>query len=218
MARASAIAALLALGAAAFYPWEGPPRPKGRGVVTLIPSHAEIVRAAGVDVRGEFQDVAVDVEKIELLNPELVYSSRSMMRRTNDALRAKGIAVRESDPKSWEDIAGEVRWFAAQFGGDPAAADRLLDRVRAVPKLPRPLRIAYVGYVAGGRGTTADLVIRTIGGINAIDADGWVELDREALLRANADVILRPDDVGPGIERPSPQLVEVCEWLSWRLR
>ncbi len=211
-------------------------------VITLAPSNAELVDALGVfdrvfacedssDTPAEVArcerlgpDLGPDLDRIAVLQPELVVSSLTVpgMERIVTGLRARGVPQLVSAPRSLAAVLGDLERLGTALDVDPAHAtarmraeiDALRDTLPAIPARvylewwPRPM------FTPGKLCFSGEL-IALAGGINVFgDRDGAsIEIDAADLCAADPDVCfvswcgvaaskLDPASVGkrPGLE------------------
>lgn len=196
----------------------------GLRAVSLIPNITEIVYAIGAGDRlvGRSQNcnfpeaalgvasvgsgLAPDVETILSLQPDVVLGTSLQLRRAwARTLQDAGAEFVTVPDVELDDIPAGIRVVGealqAEGSAEALAADfesRLAQlRERPAPDEP-PTVLLVIGmdplYVSGPESRMEPLV-RFAGGINALDAGSWVQLESEALVAADPDVvvILGPD-------------------------
>lgn len=137
--------------------------------------------------------VRADAEAVLRLAPDLVLAGRYGAQATLALLEARGVRVlRLEQPRSFEDIRGQMREFAAVLGvadrGDALVAE-MDARLAALPHPARPVR-ALLWQPRGwtsGPGTLGDAVLRAAGLANA-GSGGQVGM--EALLTRPPDLLV----------------------------
>jgi len=191
-------------------------------VVMLFPSDTEIVfaigagsLAVGADEYSDYPpeaaelarvgDVNTNIEAVMALNPDLVLASASMNHAAIDSLRQLGVAVYASDPQTLEETIAHIeqvgvllnrREGAAAVAGEMRSALRYVtDKVRNA----EPVRV-YLEFSPGwtvGSETFLDELVRLAGGVNiSEDRAGWFEVDPEAVIARNPEVIIHPEIEG----------------------
>ena len=198
-------------------------RTPARRIVTLAPHAAELVFAAGAGaaivgvIKGTDYPmaaaslpivgdaVALDLERITVLQPELIVTWPWTMPAQVNWLRDRGIAVFEADARTVDAIADDIERIGVLAGtkGDAsAAAAKLRTRIAALaPHISgAPLRVFYQVsevplFTLGGR----HLVSRAIalcGGRNVFDAltIPAPQVGVEAVLAADPQVIVAGTD------------------------
>ncbi len=200
------------------------PAHAGPRAVSLIPNITEIVYAIGADdhLVGRSQDcnfpeaardvrsigsgLSPDVETILSLQPDVVLGTSLQLRRAwARALQDAGAEFITVPDTELDDIPRGIRIVGealqAEGSAEALASDfesRLQElRDRAAPEAP-PSVLLVIGmdplYVSGPESRMEPLV-RFAGGINALATGSWVQLESEALVAADPDVvvILGPD-------------------------
>jgi len=191
-------------------------------VVMLVPSDTEIVYAigagdlaAGADEYSTYPpeaadlpkvgDVNTNIEAVLALNPDLVLASASMNHAAIDSLRQLGVTVYAADPKTLEETIAHIEQIGVLLNrqdGARAVADRMREIVREVTERvadAEPVSV-YLEFSPGwtvGSGTFLDELVSLAGGVNlSNDREGWFEVDPEAVIARNPQVIIYPDIEG----------------------
>jgi iron complex transport system substrate-binding protein len=204
-------------------------------IVSLAPSNTEIVAAlglmdwlVGVDDWSDWPpavgalpkvgpDLAIDMDKVASLRPDLVLASLSVpgMERNVEGLRAAGLPHLVLDPHSLEEIWQSIRLVGEACGiSDRAEAVveglvRRVERVRQAPR--RPLRLYWEWwpkpiYTPGRRNWLTE-ISQLAGGLNLFadyDVDNVRVDDPLEVVRRAPDCVLL---AWTGARRPRPELV-----------
>ncbi|MBR9976960.1 MAG: cobalamin-binding protein [Bacteroidetes bacterium] len=170
-------------------------------------------RAAERSVVGDL--VTPDIERILALAPDLILISvEGNSERTFGTLKRLGLRVFVSNPRDIPGVYKSLRDIGSLTGREKAATT-LVDSLRRVELHLRKtaagddstpsvlMLLSLQPLMAAGRDTFIDEIITLAGARNAAaDLRGaYPTLNREILLRMNADVILYPDDMGVSEER-----------------
>ena len=159
-----------------------------------------------------------DVERILALRPDLVVGSViqedfAFVRTLRDA----NIDVYLVHDQSLEEVLEDMPRFGRVVGGE-AAAISIVEDIRATLREiaertadrehPRTLLVFdHDPIYAAGPETFAHELLVAAGGENVVTAGGWVQLDREIVIRLAPEVIFEPT------VRERSQLDEI--WTSW---
>lgn len=202
-------------------------------VVMLVPSDTEIVYAigagdlaVGADAYSTYPpeaadlpkvgDVNTNIEAVLALNPDLVLASASMNHAAIDSLRQLGVTVYAADPGTMEETIAHIEQIGVLLNrqeGARAVAGRMREAVREVTDKvadAEPVSV-YLEFSPGwtvGSGTFLDELVTLAGGVNiANDREGWFEVDPEAVIARNPQVIIHPriegvDFAGDMLSRP----------------
>jgi ABC-type Fe3+-hydroxamate transport system substrate-binding protein len=198
-----------------------PPR-----IVSLIPSTTELLCRLGLAdalvgitvycrepadlLRGKTRvggEKDPDLERIRALAPDLVIANvEENVREHVDALRAWGIAVHVTYPRSVEGAIAMIRELG-QVTGTPARADALadelqalLDRTRALSARRPPARVFYAiwrePYMTIGSDTYIHDVLAVCGAANvfADAAERYPAVTLDEVAARRPDVVLLPDE------------------------
>lgn len=191
---------------------------EGSGVVSAVPSTTEMLWAAGLgasqvgrtqwcDYPGEVQSVQVvgdgmtmDLERVLSLNPRAVVATQAQEHADwISFLRESGVRVLVLPDERLEDIPLSLRMLGRELNAPEAEvrAQRFESRLGELRGQPdpefRPRMLVVVGHhpiFAAGPQSRMDELVRLAGGQNALPAGDWVQLDAEALLQSNPDVIV----------------------------
>lgn len=188
-------------------------------IVTLVPSETEIAfavgggeRVVGVDDYSNYPeqvasiakvgDMTTNIEAVTALEPDLVLASSSMNGEAITKLRELGLTVYASDPLTYDDTVAHIEQVAVLLNTKAEAQD-VIDNMKQVKQdIVTKLegvekRKAYLEFSPGytvGSGTFLDDLVTTAGGINiAAGQPGWYEVDSEAVVEQNPEVIIYPD-------------------------
>jgi len=158
-------------------------------------------------------DAGIDLEAVLALRPDLVVAwPNPGSVRAIDRLASLGIAVYRSEPRSFDDIARTLERLGALAGTDAAAGAAArafrarLARLEARYSGRAPVRVFYEVWgrpiVTVNGAHLISKVIRLCGGRNVFARLPLIapEVDREAVLRANPQVIVAS---GANGERPA---------------
>ncbi|MEO8191057.1 MAG: helical backbone metal receptor [Acidobacteriota bacterium] len=150
-----------------------------------------------------------DVGRIVDLKPDLVFANQEENRIEDvEALRAEGIEVLVSFPRTVDEVPGEIRRWAASLGasreGDALAGriEKEIDGLRSAPP-PPPFLYAYWIWKDPWMTVSDDTYIADLvalaGGINVYgrEAERYPATTPEASLARGADVHLFPDEPYP---------------------
>lgn len=211
-------------------------------VVMLGPSDTEIVfaigagsLAVGADEYSNYPpeaaelprvgDMNTNIEAVASLNPDLVLGSASMNAAAVDALRQLGITVYASDPQTLEETIAHIEQVGIllnhQAGAEAVAAEMraAIQYVADKVKDAEPLSV-YLEFSPGwtvGSGTFLDELVKLAGGVNiSADQSGWFEVDSEAVIQRNPEVIIYPeiegvDLLGEILSRPGWDQIEAVK-------
>jgi len=211
-------------------------------VVMLGPSDTEIVfaigagsLAVGADEYSNYPpeaaelprvgDMNTNIEAVASLNPDLVLGSASMNAAAVDALRQLGITVYASDPQTLEETIAHIEQVGVllnhQAGAEAVAAEMraAIQYVADKVKDAEPLSV-YLEFSPGwtvGSGTFLDELVKLAGGVNiSADQSGWFEVDSEAVIQRNPEVIIYPeiegvDILGEILSRPGWDQIEAVK-------
>ncbi|MHC4606614.1 MAG: ABC transporter substrate-binding protein [Planctomycetota bacterium] len=188
-------------------------------IVSIAPSVTELLFAVGAGdqvvgvtrhckyppaakEKDKVGDLVIDFEKLISLKPDVVFSSDSLARKTNLALRERGIRVVTVDARTFEEIAEQIRRIGRLTGhaekGEEVARE-MMERVRAVEERvtgkARPSVYVEVGYEplwTAGPNSYAGDAVRRAGGRNIMFdlAKSWAPVSWEVVLARDPDVIL----------------------------
>ncbi len=141
-------------------------------------------------------------EAIIAAQPDLVLTGISMSVEATKHLRDLGITIFKTDPKSVDDVIGNIEIFG-QITDHQAEAKTVVDTIihdrdevtEAVKSLtPEQKKKVYIEFSLGwtvGSGEYMNDLINLAGGVNvAADTVGWNEISEEKIINDNPDVIL----------------------------
>ncbi|WP_322923119.1 ABC transporter substrate-binding protein [Paenibacillus campi] len=158
---------------------------------------------AGVKTKARIGGVSKpDVEAIVALRPDVVFTGISSSEALVKELRAAGIPIFKTTPKTIADVISNIELYG-KITNHQAEAKQVTDHMRqqmktvtaAVASLtPEQKKKVYIEFSPGwtvGKGEFMDEMITLAGGINiAGNTTGWHEINEEAIVAANPDVIL----------------------------
>lgn len=189
-------------------------------IVSISPAETEILFALGLGDRivgvSDFADypeeakskpkmggiVQPNAEVIIGAAPDLVIGGISMEEQAAARLRDFGLKVYRTDPKSLDDVIGNILQMGVITDTQERAeelAARMRADVRAVTETVAAVKEderkrVYAEFAPGwtvGSGEYLDELIRIAGGINiAGDMAGWNRIDEEKIIRDDPEVIL----------------------------
>jgi len=188
-------------------------------IVSIIPSETEVVYAVGggdkvvgVDDYSDYPEAAVSVEKVGdmytniekvvSLNPDLVLASQSMNGEAVQKLRELGITVYASNPTTYDEVIAHIEQIGVILNTQKQALDVTASMKSVKEEITTKLagaekRKVYLEFSPGwtvGSGTFLDELVTLAGGINIAGGQpGWFEVDAEAVVEANPEVIIYPD-------------------------
>ncbi|MCC7441913.1 MAG: ABC transporter substrate-binding protein [Bdellovibrionales bacterium] len=161
-----------------------------------------------------------DLDRLLELRPDLVIAEKEENpKEIVDALDRAGIPVYVTEVRSYQDAVNTVRDLG-ELLGCAAAGRELARRIEGalIPLrlLAEPLRVAYLiwrkPWMAAGAGTFIDSMLFRCGfenvfGENAVEAAArYPELEPEALLKADPDVVLLSSEPYPVSEKHAREL------------
>ncbi|WP_274651463.1 ABC transporter substrate-binding protein [Paenibacillus humicola] len=204
-------------------------------IVTLLPSETEVVYAVGAGDRvvavDDFSNYPKDaeskekiggadanLEKIASLKPDLVLGSSNMSSNTVEALRKLNLTVYASDPKTYDAVIDKIKQIGVILDKS-AEAEKVATHMQdvrkqveeAVKDAPKPK--VYLEISPGwtvGKGEFLDELLTIAGGTNIADQSGWFQIDPEAVIKANPDIIVYTSQAGlkPGEKNPILAAIE----------
>ena len=188
-------------------------------IVSLVPSETEIAFAVGagdivvgVDEFSNYPeetaniakvgDMSTNIEAVVALNPDLVLANDGMNTEAIGKLRELGITVYSSNPVTYDETVAHIEQVGVLLNKQ-AEAQAVADHMKQV-KADIQAKVAdadkrnvYLEFSPGwtvGSGTFLDDLVTIAGGINiAAEQPGWYEIDGEAIIAKNPDVIIFPD-------------------------
>jgi len=206
-------------------------------VVSLAPSETETLYAigageqvVGVDEYSNFPeeaatkakigDMAVNIEAVAALNPDLVVASSSMNFEAIEQLRALNISVYATDPLTYDAVVAKIEMLGKIMNKQSEAAkvaqhmQSVKEQVVASVK-DAPAKKVYLEFAAGwtvGTGTFLDELITLAGGQNIAGSQaGWFEVSAETVVTENPEIIIYPV-LG---EEPNPILAAIESRPGW---
>lgn len=191
-------------------------------IVTLVPSETETVfalgagdKVVGVDKWSDYPeeakskpqvgDMATNIEAVLAAKPDVVFASASMNQKAVDELRKLGVTVYASEPKTIAETIDRVELFGKLLNvqqqgkklaeGMRADLKKVTDAVKDAPK-----KRVYLEFSPGwtvGDGEFLSEMVALSGGINVgAGKTGWYEIDPEAIIKANPEVIIYTTGAG----------------------
>ncbi|GGI98822.1 ABC transporter substrate-binding protein [Paenibacillus hunanensis] len=143
-----------------------------------------------------------DVEAVVALRPDVVFTGISSSEALVKELRAAGIPIFKTTPKTIDDVISNIELYG-KITNRQAEAKQVTDHMReqvksvtdAVASLtPEQKKKVYIEFSPGwtvGKGEFMDEMITLAGGTNiAGNTTGWHEINEEAIVAADPDVIL----------------------------
>ncbi|MCL9659293.1 ABC transporter substrate-binding protein [Paenibacillus hunanensis] len=143
-----------------------------------------------------------DVEAVVALRPDVVFTGISSSEALVKELRAAGIPIFKTTPKTIDDVMSNIELYG-KITNRQAEAKQVTDHMReqvksvtdAVASLtPEQKKKVYIEFSPGwtvGKGEFMDEMITLAGGTNiAGNTTGWHEINEEAIVAADPDVIL----------------------------
>lgn len=143
-----------------------------------------------------------DVEAVVALRPDVVFTGISSSEALVKELRAAGIPIFKTTPKTIDDVISNIELYG-KITNRQAEAKQVTDHMReqvksvtdAVASLtPEQKKKVYIEFSPGwtvGKGEFMDEMITLSGGTNiAGNTTGWHEINEEAIVAADPDVIL----------------------------
>ncbi len=189
-------------------------------IVSISPAETEALFALGLDQQivgvSEYDDYPEqvktkariggvskpDVEAVVALRPDVVFTGISSSEALVKELRAAGIPIFKTTPKTIDDVMSNIELYG-KITNRQAEAKQVTDHMReqvksvtdAVASLtPEQKKKVYIEFSPGwtvGKGEFMDEMITLAGGTNiAGNTTGWHEINEEAIVAADPDVIL----------------------------
>ncbi|MFC7147553.1 ABC transporter substrate-binding protein [Cohnella cellulosilytica] len=201
-------------------------------VVTIAPSETEVMFAIGagakvvaVDNYSDYPEEAQALEKVGDMNtnleallaakPDVVLAHSGMQANVIEELRKLDVKVFASDPKTLQQVMEKIGTVGQIMNAQEGAAQvvatmndelkRVTDALQGVAA-----KKVYMEFSPGwtvGSGEYMDEVLTLAGGDNVSKANsGWFEVDPEAVIQANPEVILYA--VNPNFDLGIPQAIK----------
>lgn len=188
-------------------------------IVTLIPSETESVFAVGAGDRlvgvnnfsdyppeaaeiTQVGDYTINIEMVTALEPDLILAGQSMNSDAIEALRQLGHTVYVSDLTTYDQVAEHMEQLGYMLN-EQATASEVANHLREVKqevqqKIAGKDKVSvYLEFSPGwtvGSGEYLDELVSIAGGLNvANEQTGWYEVDGEAIVKANPQVMIYPD-------------------------
>lgn len=170
-------------------------------------------------------DQTMNVEKILSLNPDMVLGVASHAHNSAEGvkqLKDAGIAVVLIDEAtSFEQVYKSIEMIGKATGANEKATeiiDGMKERIAAVKKKTASItekktvvfEINLEPIFVAGANTFMDEILSIINAENAITEEGWPELDQEALIERNPDIIITT--YGYYVEDPVKQVMDRAGW------
>ncbi|MFC4596656.1 ABC transporter substrate-binding protein [Cohnella hongkongensis] len=185
-------------------------------VVTLAPSETEVMFAIGAggkvvaadnysDYPEEAQtldrvgDLNTNVEALLAAKPDIVFAHGGMQASVIEKLRQLDVKVYASDPKTLEEVMEKIETVGKIMNVQEGAAQvtatmreelkRVTDALQGVT--PKKVYMEFSPGYTVGSGEYMDELLALAGGDNVSkEKSGWFEVDPEAVIQANPEVIL----------------------------
>lgn len=185
-------------------------------IVTLAPSETEVMFAIGagskvvaVDNYSDYPEEAQSIEKVGDMNtnleallaakPDVVLAHSGMQASVIEELRKLNVKVFASDPKTLEQVMEKIETIGqivnAQAGAAQVTATmqeelkRVTDALQGVA--PKKVYMEFSPGWTVGSGEYMDEVLTLAGGDNVSkEKSGWFEVDPEAVIQSNPEVII----------------------------
>lgn len=201
-------------------------------VVTIAPSETEAMFAIGagakvvaVDNYSDYPEEAQALDKVGDMNtnleallaakPDVVLAHSGMQASVIEELRRLDVKVFASDPKTLEQVMEKIETVGQIMNAQEGAAQVVatmrdeLKRVTDALQGVAPKKV-YMEFSAGwtvGSGEYMDEVLTLAGGDNVSKANsGWFEVDPEAVIQANPEVIIYAHN--PNYDLGIPQAIK----------
>jgi len=185
-------------------------------VVTLAPSETEALFAVGagtkvvaVDNYSDYPPEAKEIAKVGDMNtnteallaakPDIVFAHASMQAKVIEELRKLNVKVFASDPKTLDQVMEKIE-TVGQIMNVQEGAKQVTDTMRSELKqvtdalqgvAPKKTYMEFSPGWTVGSGEYMDEVLTLAGGDNVSKAkSGWFEVDPEAVIQANPEVVL----------------------------
>ncbi|NGZ75965.1 ABC transporter substrate-binding protein [Saccharibacillus sp. VR-M41] len=188
-------------------------------IVSLAPSETESLFALGLDQEivgvsdnDDYPEAAkskpkmggfeLNTEAIVAARPDIVFVADVTDDATVESLRGLGLKVFKFNPDTLEDVMNDIAVYG-EITDRQAEAKSVTDKMRGDIEKVRTAaasieegerKTVYLEFSPGwtvGKGEFMDELIDTSGAVNAAaDTTGWSEVDAEAIIDANPDVIL----------------------------
>lgn len=194
-------------------------------IAALAPSETETLfalgagdRVVGVDKWSDYPEAAKAKPKVGDLNtnleallavkPDVIFASSGVNKQVIDKLRELKLNVYASEPKSMNEAISRVETFGVILDRQEAAARTaagMRDDLKRVEEAIRnaPKKRVYMEFSPGwtvGDGEFMSEMLTLAGGVNVASGQkGWYQIDPEAIIKANPDVIMYSrDEAGMG--------------------
>ena len=188
-------------------------------IVSLAPSETETLFALGLDAQivgvsdnDDYPEAAkskpkmggfeLNTEAIVAAQPDIVFVADLTDDATVESLRGLGLAVFKFNPDTLEDVLRDISVYG-EITDRQAEAKEVTDKMQAEIETVRTAaasieskdrKTAYLEFSPGwtvGRGEFMNELIETSGAVNAAaDTEGWSEVDSEAIIAADPDIVL----------------------------
>ena len=197
-------------------------------IVSLSPANSEILFALGLDEKivgvteyctypeatlskekiGGFS--TVNIEKVSVLNPDLIVAADGNSEETVSHLRELGFTVITINADTIDTTLDDILLLGKATGAD-AKAEALVSSMKedlteiaektSAEEKPTILHCMWTDPLwVSGSGTFQDEMITAAGGVNAAaDEGGWVALTMEKFLTMNPDIIVVDSGNGMGV-------------------
>jgi len=188
-------------------------------IVTLVPSETEIAFAVGagdivvgVDEYSNYPeeaasiakvgDMTTNIEAVAALNPDLVLANNGMNGEAIGKLRELGIIVYTSNPQTYDETVAHIEQVGVLLNKQAEAQAVAGNMKQVKADIEAKLngvekRSVYLEFSPGwtvGSGEFLDDLVTIAGGINvANEQPSWYEINSEAIITKNPEVIIYPD-------------------------
>ena len=197
-------------------------------IVSLSPANSEILFALGLDEKivgvteyctypeaalskekiGGFS--TVNIEKVSVLNPDLIVAADGNSEETVAHLRELGFTVITINADTIDTTLDDILLLGKATGADDEAEDLVssmkadlleIEEKTSAEEKPTILHCMWTDPLwVSGSGTFQDEMITAAGGVNAAaDEGGWVALTMEKFLTMNPDIIVVDSGNGMGV-------------------
>lgn len=188
-------------------------------IVTLVPSETEIAFAVGagnivvgVDEYSNYPeeaasiakvgDMTTNIEAVVALNPDLVLANNGMNGEAIGKLRELGIIVYTSNPQTYDETVAHIEQVGVLLNKQAEAQAVAGNMKQVKADIEAKLagvekRSVYLEFSPGwtvGSGEFLDDLVTIAGGMNvANEQPSWYEINSEAIIAKNPEVIIYPD-------------------------
>ncbi|MCG7409979.1 cobalamin-binding protein [Paenibacillus sp. ACRRX] len=139
-------------------------------------------------------------EAIIAAKPDIVFTGISMKEDVVKKFRDLGITIFKVEPKSFDDVLKNIELYGLITDRQQQAKDivegmkKTRDDIQTAVKDVTEKKKVYIEFSPGwtvGSGEFMNELIELAGGVNvAADAQGWVQINEENIIKSNPDVIM----------------------------